>query len=209
MRIQSQSIQDGKPIDRRFAFGIPDPDEHMALGKNISPHLVWEDLPEGTKSLALICHDPDAPSRFDVANQEGQTVPASLSRVDFFHWILLDIDPGLGQLREGDFSREVTPKGKHGPDAPHGTRVGINTYTSFMAGDPDMGGTYWSYDGPCPPWNDEIPHRYVFTLYALDIERVPVEGEFDGNEVRDAIADHILAEASITGTYSLNPDVPA
>jgi len=61
------------------------------------------------------------------------------------------------------------------------------------------------YDGPCPPWNDEIVHRYVFTVYALDIEKLPLTGRFGGPEVRAAIAGHVLDQASLTGTYTLNP----
>ena len=72
-----------------------------------------------------------------------------------------------------------------------------------------MGGDYFGYDGPCPPWNDSIVHRYRFTLYALDLSRCPVEGRFNRTEVLAAIEGHVLAEASITGTYSLNPAVPA
>jgi hypothetical protein len=70
-----------------------------------------------------------------------------------------------------------------------------------------MSGDYCGYDGPCPPWNDAIIHHYVFTLYALDIERVPVDGKFTGQQVRDAIRGHILDQASITGTYTLNPSL--
>ncbi len=70
-----------------------------------------------------------------------------------------------------------------------------------------MSGDYFGYDGPCPPWNDEIPHRYVFTVFALDVPRVALEGRFDGHEVRKAIAGHVLAQASITGRYTLNPAV--
>jgi phosphatidylethanolamine-binding protein (PEBP) family uncharacterized protein len=44
----------------------------------------------------------------------------------------------------------------------------------------------------------------VFTVYALSIERAPVEGNFTGPEVRKAIYDHILAEATLSGTYTLN-----
>ena len=68
-----------------------------------------------------------------------------------------------------------------------------------------MRGDYYGYDGPCPPWNDEILHHYVFTVYALDIEKLPLSGKFGGPEVRAALQDHILAEAKITGTYTLNP----
>ena len=72
-----------------------------------------------------------------------------------------------------------------------------------------MKGHYFGYDGPCPPWNDSIRHRYVFTLFALDIARLAVDGAFTGQQVRAAIAGHVLAQASLTGTYSLNPSVPA
>jgi hypothetical protein len=83
----------------------------------------------------------------------------------------------------------------------------LNNYTDWFAGDADMEGKYYGYDGPCPPWNDSIMHHYVFTLFALDIERCPLEGEFGGAGVRSAIEGHILAQASITGTYSLNPEI--
>ena len=70
-----------------------------------------------------------------------------------------------------------------------------------------MSGDYHGYDGPCPPWNDELPHRYVFTVYALDVARLPVEGGFRGPDVRQAVQRHVLAQASITGRYTLNPSV--
>jgi len=49
----------------------------------------------------------------------------------------------------------------------------------------------------------------VFTLYALDVARCAVEGRFTGPDVRAAIAGHVLAEAKLTGTYSLNPALVA
>ena len=70
-----------------------------------------------------------------------------------------------------------------------------------------MGGDYYGYDGPCPPWNDALPHRYVFTLYALDVPRLDVPHRFSGADVRSAMAGHILAQASVTGRYTLNPAV--
>jgi phosphatidylethanolamine-binding protein (PEBP) family uncharacterized protein len=47
----------------------------------------------------------------------------------------------------------------------------------------------------------------MFTLYALDIARCPVEGKFTGQQVREAIRGHVLAEAGISGIYALNPSV--
>jgi hypothetical protein len=70
-----------------------------------------------------------------------------------------------------------------------------------------MGGLYFGYDGPCPPWNDERLHHYHFVLYATSLVRCPVEGAFTGIQVEAAITGHLLAEARLTGTYSLNPAV--
>ena len=72
-----------------------------------------------------------------------------------------------------------------------------------------MRGDYYGYDGPCPPWNDEIMHRYVFTLFALDVPVLNVEGRPTGQQVRAAIQGHVLAEASLTGIYTLNPTLGA
>ena len=205
MKLTSQSITDGAAIAGEFSFCVPASEGHVCLGANRNPHLAWSDVPAGTQSFALLCHDPDVPSRGDDVNQEGRTVPASLPRVDFFHWVLVDLPAATREIAAGSFSAEVTPGGKAGPIGPNGTRQGINDYTNWFAGDPDMSGDYHGYDGPCPPWNDEIVHHYVFTLYALDVARCAVEGRFTGADVRAAIAGHVLAEASITGTYTLNP----
>ncbi|WP_293780541.1 YbhB/YbcL family Raf kinase inhibitor-like protein [uncultured Oxalicibacterium sp.] len=213
MKLWSDSFNDGAAIPGEFAFCVVDPATHVTLSANRNPHLAWQDVPAGTKSLALIMHDPDVPSRGDDVNQEGKTVPADLPRVDFFHWTLIELPASLKQIAAGSFANGVTPRGKSGPavaDAPvAGVRHGTNDYTGWFAGDKDMSGNYFGYDGPCPPWNDAIAHRYIFTLYALDIDRVPVEGNFTGSEVRKAITGHVLAEASLMGWYSLNPAVAA
>jgi Raf kinase inhibitor-like YbhB/YbcL family protein len=205
MQLTSTSFIDGQRIPGEFAFCQPDPTHHVRLGRNCNPQLAWSDAPAGTRSFAVICHDPDVPSKGDDVNQEGRSVPADLPRVDFFHWILIDLPASVRQLATGEYSREVTPRGKAGPAALHGTRQGINDYTGWFSGDHDMRGDYYGYDGPCPPWNDERMHRYVFTVYALDIERLPIEGRFTGAEARAALQGHILAQASLTGTYTLNP----
>ena len=205
MKLNSDSFADGQRIPGEFAFGVPDPNHHVSLGRNRNPHLAWSDVPEGTKSFAIICIDPDVPSEGDNVNQENLSVPADLPRVDFFHWVLVDLPAELREVAAGEFSYEVTPRGKAGPSAPHGARRGINDFTALFANDNDMRGDYFGYDGPLPPWNDELIHRYVFTLYALDVERLPLEGRFDGPTVLAAIEGHILAQASLTGTFTLNP----
>lgn len=209
MQLFSQSFTDLAPIAGEFAFGVPAASAHVALGANRNPHLGWSDVPEGTRSLVLICHDPDVPSRGDDVNQEGRSVPADLPRVDFFHWVLVDLAPDVREIPAGLFSDGITARGKPGPEAPLAARQGINDYTGWFAGDAQMGGDYYGYDGPCPPWNDALLHHYVFTLYAVDLPNCPVTGRFGGAEVRAALEGHILDQASLTGTYSLNPEVLA
>jgi Raf kinase inhibitor-like YbhB/YbcL family protein len=211
MKLWSDSFQDGAVIPGEFAFAVSDPKNHVALSSNKNPHLAWSDLPPGTKSLVLVAHDPDVPSRGDDVNQEGKTVPADLPRVDFFHWTLVDIPAGVSELAAGQFSSAVTTRGKAGPAIPgdplSGARHGLNDYTSWFAGDGDMSGDYFGYDGPCPPWNDAIAHRYIFTLYAIDQEQLTVTGKFTGTDVHNALQGHVLGQAAITGTYTLNPDL--
>ena len=134
-------------------------------------------------------------------------MPASLPRVDFFHWVLIDLPATTTRIAAGSHADGVTPRGKPGPAASDGARHGINDYTGWFAGDPAMAGDYYGYDGPCPPWNDAIPHRYVFTLYALDVTTLNVPVRFTGADVREAMKGRVLAEASVTGRYTLNPSV--
>jgi len=203
MKLWSDSFEDAGVMPARLAFGKPHPESHVELSDNRSPHLAWSDLPAGTRSLALVCHDPDAPTVPDDVNREGATVPRELPRADFYHWALVDIPPDAAPLEEGEFSEGVTPGGKSAGEGPRGTRQGANGYTQWFAGDAQMAGTYLGYDGPCPPWNDERIHHYYFTLYALDVERCSVEGEFTAEDVLAAISGHVLGRASIVGSYAL------
>lgn len=206
MKVWSDSFESGARIPTKYAFCKHDPEKHFALERNVSPHVAWSDVPPEAKSLVLVLHDPDVPSKPDDVNQEGRTVPADLPRVDFYHWLLVDLPPNATPLKEGEFSDGVTPKGKTGPETARGLRAGANDYTSWFEGDAEMGGTYFGYDGPCPPWNDEIVHHYHFTLYALDVERCPVEGTFRGPDLKKAIEEHVVAEASFVGLYAVYPD---
>jgi len=209
MKLTSRSFSNNGLIPAEFAFCAPDAKTHVTLSRNRNPELSWSDLPAETRSLALICHDYDVPSKPDDVNKEGRTISAKLPRVDFYHWVLVDLDPQSGLIKAGEFSDGVTARGKQGPDGPRGTRQGINDYAMWFASDKDMSGNYFGYDGPCPPWNDEIPHHYVFTLYALDVVKCGVGGTFKGPDVLAAIRGHVLKQAALTGVYSLNPRVKA
>ena len=207
MKLAIAGFTDGAAIPAKFAFCAVDPTAHVRMSENRNPPLAWRDVPAGVKSFAVICHDPDVPSVGTDVNQEGRTVPASLPRVDFFHWVLVDLPATLDSVGEGEFSSAIVANGKPGPAAPRGARQGVNDYTGWFADDPAMAGQYFGYDGPCPPWNDEIVHHYVFTVFALDVGRLGVEGAFTGPAARKAMEGHVLAQASVTGTYALNPKV--
>ena len=205
MKLWSDSWANGDRIAERYAAGRLEAAGGVGFASNCNPHLAWTDLPPGTRSLVLICHDFDVPSRGDDVNQPDREIPSDLPRVDFFHWVLVDLPPTLGQIAEGEYSRGFTPRGKPGPLAAHGARQGLNDYTGWFAGDPDMRGDYGGYDGPCPPWNDERLHHYHFTLYALDVANLGLSGSFGGTEALAAMRGHILAQATWIGTYTLNP----
>jgi hypothetical protein len=207
MKLTSDSFKDGAAIPGEFAFAVADPKTHVALSRNRNPHLAWTDAPEGTESFALIVHDPDVPSKGDDVNKEDREIPASLPRVDFYHWLLVDVPASMKEIAAGSQSDGVETHGKRGPAAPGGMRHGINSYTQWFASDPQMEGDYFGYDGPCPPWNDSIVHHYIFTLYALDVEELAIDGELTAQSVQAAMKGHVLGEAKLTGTYSLNPKV--
>jgi Raf kinase inhibitor-like YbhB/YbcL family protein len=71
--VSSSAFDDGQPVPVRYTCD----------GENVSPPLSWQDLPSGTRSVALVVDDPDAP------------------RGTFVHWVLLDLPPGTTSLTEG------------------------------------------------------------------------------------------------------------
>jgi Raf kinase inhibitor-like YbhB/YbcL family protein len=81
------------------------PKLYTCQGKDISPALSWSGLPNGTKSVALIVDDPDAPD------------PAAPKRV-WVHWVLYNIAPGAGGL----------PEAVNAARLPAGTREGRNDW---------------------------------------------------------------------------------
>jgi Raf kinase inhibitor-like YbhB/YbcL family protein len=73
LELSSPSFDEGEPI----------PQKHTCDGDDVSPPLSWQFVPDGTRTFALIVHDPDAPSG------------------DFTHWVAWNIEPGPGGLEEG------------------------------------------------------------------------------------------------------------
>jgi Raf kinase inhibitor-like YbhB/YbcL family protein len=205
MKVTSKSFDDNSRIPADFAAGVPGADGPVP-GPNRSPHLAWSEAPPGTKSFAIVCHDPDVPSKPDDVNKTDRVVPHDLPRVDFYHWVLVDIPAGVSELAEAADGAGFTPRGKPPGKTEHGVR-GINSYTDWFAGDDAMKGDYGGYDGPWPPFNDERLHHYNFTVYALDLPKLELPARFGGPEALSAMKGHVLGQARWVGTYSLNPKV--
>lgn len=204
MKLEVGGLTNQHPIPEIYAFGVFNEADHMSFGRNRNPELIWSGAPEGTRSFVVMMFDEDVPSVADDVNQEGKTISKDLPRVDFFHWLLVDIPATITQIAEGTDSDGVIPKGK--PATTDGIgKPGVNTFTHFLAGNPDMAGTYTGYDGPCPPWNDELMHRYHFEVHALDVESLNLSDGFEGDAVRQAMEGHVLDSARVSGTYTLNP----
>ena len=206
MKFWSSAIENNGKIDTRYAAGTADMD---GFAPNLNPPFAWDDVPQGTKSFALICHDPDAPTDRKNLDANGEIL-ATQARQNFYHWEVINLPATLRTIAEGEFSNAFVLKGKSGPQAPHGSLQGLNDYTSWSANDEEMKGKYFGYDGPYPPSDDSIPHRYTFTLYALGVEKIDLPDEFTGEQAQNTIEalkkqGQVLASASITGYYTTNP----
>jgi Raf kinase inhibitor-like YbhB/YbcL family protein len=203
LELTSNTLRNGQPIPLPHALGVPG-EAGPVPGPNRSPQLAWSGAPAGTLSYTLICVDIDAPSKADDVNKPDRSVPYDLARADFYHWVLVDIPKNISELVEGLDADGLVAKGKPSGRRPYGLR-GLNDYTGWFAADADMAGHYAGYDGPWPPFNDERRHRYLFQLYALDVESLGLSGHFGGADARRAMRGRILGEAQIQLTYALNP----
>lgn len=87
------------------------PTKYSCEGADLSPPLAWTGLPPGTKSLALVVDDPDAPD------------PAA-PKTTWVHWVLYNLPPTAGGLPEG------------ASVLPHGTQQGLNDWRRTGYGGP-------------------------------------------------------------------------
>jgi Raf kinase inhibitor-like YbhB/YbcL family protein len=200
MKLTSSSFEHGQPIPSEFALGAPD-----GFGGNRNPQLAWADAPQGTRSFALLCIDTDAPTDAALAGKEGVEIPVDHVRGEFVHWAMVDIPADVHDIAAGSCSDGVDKGGKSNPLGPAGARQGVNDYTGWFAGDADLRGDWFGYDGPYPPPNDLRTHRYFFRLFALDVATLAVDAKFTADDVFRAMHGHVLAEASTYGTYTLHP----
>lgn len=135
-------------------------------GDNRSPQLSWSGAPSGTKSYAITCFDPDAPTG-----------------AGYWHWLTWNVPASTTSL----------PLGFGTGDSPSMGVTGTNDYG--MRG----------YGGPCPPPGDGA-HRYIFTVYALDVDSLDANGAATtGSTLVFSTRGRVLAVGQITGTWGHEP----
>lgn len=203
LKVKVDSLKSGGSIANKYAFCAPAATGHTTGGGNINPGISWSKGPKGTQSYAVILYDPDSPAEHrEMMNKEGVTMTSEVKRHDFFHWLLVDIPADVTSIKEGADSNARVP---HGKPATSSLGVkGLNDYTKVTASNDAMKGQYYGYDGPCPPWNDDLVHHYHFTVYALSVKSLGLK-DFDGPAAQVAMKDKILAQGELLGLYTQNP----
>ena len=134
------------------------PDVYTCKGASESPEVTWDGVPAGTKSLALILDDPDAPG--------GR----------FTHWLVFNIPPDSLGLPRAQPNAKVLANGAQQGETSGGSR---------------------GYYPPCPPIGTS--HRYVFRLYAVDMDIT--QPTADRESIDWALTGHTLAQAEFTTTF--------
>lgn len=157
--LKSPNFRDGGTIGMEHVFN-----SFGCTGQNLSPALVWSGAPEGTRSFALLCHDPDAPT----------------GGAGWWHWLVLNIPASVTTL-------ELDAGNPDGANLPDGA---IQVPTDFGSA---------GYGGPCPPVGDK-PHRYIFTLYALKVDRLDPGGG-TASLAGYMVNGNAIARARLTGKF--------
>jgi Raf kinase inhibitor-like YbhB/YbcL family protein len=200
MNLTSLSFSDGEPMPEKYAALKNDGPQATQPAENVNPSFSWSDAPAGTQSFVLICRDPDVPADRSQANQAGTIIAEDAPRTTIHHWIVVDIPASQADLDEGDYSLEDAA------NAGTAGRCGVSDIRKrSTAGAPQASDA--RYDGPAPPWNDKRLHHYEFTLYALSVPTLPLTFPFYADDVMAAMEGRVLASASMSGVYTLNPDL--
>ena len=148
-------------LSNDFTDGGTLPDAQVQAKGNSSPHLRWSGAPAGTRSFAVTCYDPDAPTGSG-----------------FWHWTVANIPADVTELLE-DASSGGLPRGA-------------------VEGRTDFGAP--GYGGAAPP-PGHGPHRYIFTVFAVDVPQLDVTPDNSGAVFGFNLHFHTLATASLTATY--------
>ena len=151
-------------------------------------------MPESTALDGLGCNGPNRSPALQWTNAPAGTRSFVVILDDyqarmndgFIHWAVFNIPASADGLAENAGASE--------PDVAGGGRHAYNDYLRR------------NYGGPCPP--EGPPHRYRFTVYALDLPTVADAGTpMTWRKLRVLVHGHILGEASLTGLYGRSASV--
>ncbi|MFS8044691.1 YbhB/YbcL family Raf kinase inhibitor-like protein [Rhizobium sp. BR 314] len=173
--------------------------DKSAPGPNKSLGVSWSKGPEGTRSYAVTMVDPDVPTDFSLFNKADKTIPKDFKRMEFVHWVLVDIPASRTSLDEGTDGNGPSSGGLQLERTAYGRR-GQNG----AGGGNLRNGPHGGYMGACPPWNDERIHSYHVTVYALDVDQLKLPDLFTRADLIAAAKGHILASGSQELFYTLN-----
>ena len=206
--VRVDSIKSSHMIPSEYAFCTADGHGGATAAPNKSPRISWSKGPKGTESYAVIVYDTDSPAEHrEWMNQKEHTLTAAIKRKIFFHMVVVDIPPNVAALPEG---AESDARVNHGKQAPAKTGIhAANSFTQAFAANDALKGTYYGYDGPCTPWNDNNTHHYHFTVYALSVPSLDIHGDFSGEAAVAAMEGKVLAQGELQGVYSTNQAVIA
>lgn len=99
----------------------------------------------------------------------------------WWHWVIFNLPPSTDKL----------PANAGKPDSGLAPQGSIQSMTDF--GQP-------GYGGPCPPAGDK-PHRYIFTVFALKVDQLPLKADASGAMVGYYLNQNALAQAKFTAYY--------
>lgn len=149
-------LGDAQVLSEDFGFGC--------RGRNLSPELSWSGAPDSTRSYALTCYDPDAPTGSG-----------------FWHWFVVNIPGNVMNLPAGAGS------------LPNGSLPGNALQIRTDFGRP-------GYGGPCPPPGGK-PHRYIFTVHALEVEELQLPAECTAALAGFFVHQSTVAKATLTALF--------